>query len=290
MPFGSTVPGCAVALIGIDGAGKSTLAGALRDRLAARDEPAVLLSRRHYLKTRPEGFVGDTMAALYGASLRTLYGFADVAGGGQLGRSFPPPAGDLLAPEFERTLNDAAITGNSPHALMASMLCEVAGHLMFRRAVVEPAVAAGRTVVEDTHGIKMVVKQYLLARSLLDPLDEARVSLDAVLELAMTLLQPPAQTSLPVLVRVAPEVAYARRVAQHGRVGGMEHFGPTGRPAGRESYLELQRDSQTVFEDIGKRWQCLDLDLSPSGEEDGVRAGVERILAAKDTLTKGPAS
>ncbi|MGW1805476.1 hypothetical protein [Streptomyces sp. NPDC002078] len=290
---GSTVastslsPGCAIGLIGIDGVGKTTLAGELERRLTERGAQALLLSRRQYLKTRPRDFVGDTMAALYEGSLRTLYGFADLAEGGTLGDHFPPPAGPVMSAGFERILDAAAITGNDPHALIASILCEIAGHLAFREAVVAPAVRAGNVVIEDTHGIKMVVKLYLLAASLAGSREQLNDSLEAVLKAGITALRPDPATAVPVLVQVDPEIAYERRVAQHGRVGGMEHYGPVGRANGRDSYVELQSRSQKIFDEIATQWGCLRVDLPPHDREGGLRTAVDRILAAMDELGEG---
>ncbi|AUY52533.1 hypothetical protein [Streptomyces sp. CB01881] len=279
--------GCAIGLIGIDGVGKTTLAGELERRLTERGVPAVLLSRRQYLKTRPHDFVGDTMATLYEGSLRTLYGFAGLAGGGTLGDHFPPPAGPVMSADFERLLDGAAITGNDPHALITSMLCEIAGHLAFREAVVAPAVRAGKVVIEDTHGIKMVVKLYLLATSLAGSGDLSNQSLEAVLKAGITALRPDPAASVPVLVQVDPEIAYQRRVAQHGRVGGMEHYGPVGRAVGHDSYVELQSRSQKIFDEIGTLWGCLRVELPPQDREGGLRTAVDQILAAVDGLAEG---
>ncbi|MGW6460562.1 hypothetical protein ACWF94_32335 [Streptomyces sp. NPDC055078] len=274
--------GCAIGLIGIDGAGKSTLAAELERRLTGRGVPTALLSRRQYLRTRPRDFAGDTVATLYEGSLRTLYGFAGLDGGGTLGDHFPPPAGPVMSSGFERLLDRAAITGNDPNALIASMLCEIAGHLAFREAVVAPAVRAGKVVIEDTHGIKMVVKLYLLAVALSDSGHRPDDSADAVLQAGMTALRPDPAVSLPVLVQVDPEVGYERRVAQHGRVGGMEHYGPVGRAIGRDSYIELQSRSQKIFDALGTQWNCLRVDLPPTDRESGLSAAVDQILAAMD--------
>lgn len=255
--------GCSIAFLGMDGVGKTTLAREVERRLAECGRSVARLSRREYLKKRPEGFVGDAMTGLYEASLRTLYGFAGLAGGGTLGDRFPAAPADLMAGDFEALLDGAEIRSNDVRALTASMLCEIAGHMMFRTAVVLPAVAQGRVVIEDTHGIKMVVKQYLLAKSLVDAVDPLSEQLDSLLELAIDLLRPAgAPVSLPVVVHTAPEIAFERRVRQKGRVGGMEHYGPVGRPADRASYLDMQVRSQRIFDTIGDRWDCLRVDLT----------------------------
>ncbi|MFD0420784.1 nucleoside/nucleotide kinase family protein [Streptomyces parvus] len=291
MKQGHTDPGCSIAFLGMDGVGKSTLAQELERRLTQRGRPVALLSRREYLKKQPDGFVGATITGLYEGSLRTLYGFAGLGDGGTLGERFPPPPADLMARDFEMLLDGAEITSNDPRALTASMLCEIAGHMMFRTAVVLPAVAQGQVVIEDTHGIKMVVKQYLLATSLLAPGDPLRARLDAVLELALELLRPAdAALSLAVVVHTDPEIAYERRIRQKGRVGGMEHYGPVGRAADRDSYLDLQSSSQKIFDRIGDRWDCLRADLTDARDQEqltSTRRAVDDILAAVERLRDG---
>lgn len=289
---GAFVPGCSIALLGIDGVGKTTLTAELHRRLADSGVDAVRLSRREYLKRRTPGFVGETTRTLYEASLRTLYGLARLPEGRILGDSFPAPPGDVMAPDFEALLDSAPIQGNDPRALTASMLCEIAGHTVFRATVVLPAVAQGKVVIEDTYGIKSVVKLYLLTQALLTSGDPLLAQARSILDMAVDLLRPGGAPSLPVLVHAKPEIAYERRVRQKGRVGGMEHYGPAGRTASRASYLELQERSQHLFDEIGDRWDCMRVDLTdtgPGGEPVSVRTAADEIVAAVGRLRQDQA-
>ncbi|CAM4360732.1 hypothetical protein NONI108955_22560 [Nocardia ninae] len=280
MSAGQPLRGCAVGLIGIDGAGKTTLAGELERRLSDQGVDAVRVSRRGYLKSSPPDFAGSTITALYEGALRTLYGFAGLADGRVLGEDFPPLAGEIMSDEFEKLLNTSEIVGNNPSALVASMLSEIAGSLAFRESIIRPHLAAGRVVIEDTHAIKMVIKLYLLGSSVSGDETQLQGELDAALRAGIDILRPADRTFLPVFVRTDPEVAYRRRLLQHGQVGGMEHYGPVGRAIGADSYLELQTRSQQIFEDIADRWACVRIDLSADDREYALTTAAEHISSA----------
>jgi hypothetical protein len=269
-----------VGLIGIDGAGKTTLATELERQLTVRGVDAIRMSRRQFLKSTPRDFAGSTVTALYEGALRTLYGFAGLDDGTVLGEQFPPLAGEILADEFEKLLNTAVIVKNNPAGLIASMLSETAGCIAFREAIIRPQLEAGRAVIEDTHGIKMVVKLYLLGMSVTEPQSAARPQFDAALRAAIEILRPEADRSLPVLVRTDPQIAYQRRVLQYGQVGGMEHYGPAGRAIGRDSYMDLQSRSATIFEEIANEWRCLRVDLSADDRDHVLAAAADQIISS----------
>ncbi|MCL7376989.1 hypothetical protein [Streptomyces sp. 35G-GA-8] len=269
--------GLIISFLGMDGVGKSTIARALHHRLRADGHRVRLLSRRDYLLSQPEGATGDAHRALYDASLRSLYSFATTTDGACLGEVFPGPAGDLRNEVLEKTLNTAAIGTNDPRTLTAAALCEIAGALAYRVSIVEPELARGTVVLEETDPFKMIAKLCLFAQHSLQEEDPAHQAAVAVLRSATTVLRP-AAGHVPVLVRCDPHRAYERRMKQRGALGALEHYGPVGGGTGRAAYIDLQARSQDAFDALADDWGCVVVPAS-TGKQSAVASAVGAILA-----------
>ncbi|MEV7465388.1 hypothetical protein ACWD48_11850 [Streptomyces sp. NPDC002519] len=273
-----TRSGSAITFLGPDGAGKSTIARAVRQRLTDEGKPVRILSRRDYLRAQPTGHVADTNRALYDAGLRSLYSLAEAADGTALGTLLPSPPADLRDRALEEQLDASQITANNPQAITAAALCEIAGSLMYYTSVVHPELDAGTVVIEETHPLKMVSKLCLLAQRTARHDSHARAAA-TVLRSAAMVLRPDEARTIPVLVRCSPHRAYDRLIGQRGALGGLEHHGAAGSGRGKDAYLDLQTRLVEAFEEVAAPWRCVIVTSDDEDQESSVKRAVDAILA-----------
>ncbi|MFJ4741161.1 hypothetical protein [Streptomyces sp. NPDC088775] len=270
-------PGSSISFLGVDGSGKSTIARALREKLAAADRKVRILSRRDYLREQPSGHVADVNRTLYDAGLRSLYSFARTDKGQALGELLPGPPGDLRSSALEQKLNAVRISADS-QAITAAALSEIAGSLVYYASVVRPELDRGTVVIEETHPLKTVTKLCLLASQIASDERHGRAAVTA-LRSATMILAPDPFRDVPVLVRCDPQRAYDRLIAARGGLGVLEHHGLAGRGTGREAYLDLMTRVQEAFEDVAQSWRCVVVDSDDESRYRSVKRAVETILA-----------
>ncbi|MCX4681485.1 hypothetical protein OG413_40515 [Streptomyces sp. NBC_01433] len=273
-----TRSGSAITFLGPDGAGKSTIARAVRQRLADDGRPVRILSRRDYLRAQPTGHVADTNRALYDAGLRSLYSLAEAAHGTALGTLLPAPPADLRDSALEKRLDAAPIATNDAQAITAAALCEIAGSLFYYASVIHPELEQGMIVIEETHPLKMVSKLCLLAQRTARHDSHARAAA-TVLRSAAMVLRPNEARAVPVLVRCSPHRAYDRLIAQRGALGGLEHHGAAGSGRGKDAYLDLQTRLMEALEEVAAPWRCVVVSSDEEDQDSSVKRAVDAILA-----------
>jgi hypothetical protein len=263
--------GAYVALLGIDGTGKSTLAAGLAERCAQVGQPVRTVSWRRLVEspTEPAGWPKDSLQNLWLEIFRLYYGGATLDGGA---REMPGSYDDLVACGGTEHLHDAEVAGVRPHGPLAAALLEIAGNILLQRDAIERWVAEGCVVIQESYGFKHVVKELLLVEEL-DPALAGEAAL--TLRFARDFFGRACVPDVGVLVAGDPALALRWRTAEAGRTGVFENLSVAGEdPA--TSFLALQARCTAIFDDFAAEhgWLRFEVqDESPAHNRD-------RLLAA----------
>jgi hypothetical protein len=261
--------GLDIGFIGIDGIGKSTLAGAVAEALREHGHDVEVVSWHRYL--RPDS--DDILGAVYPALIRTLFAGARTAEGDRVLDLLP---GDSIA-DVER-LRGLPVAVNEPGTLLASAALELAAQLLHRSRTVEPALAAGRTVVQDGFGIRTVVKLALLA-SAAGGYGTDRRAARRLVAFATDLLHGYGSPTIGVFVHGSPRLAQEWRLRQRGAVGFAEDLSLAGHP-GPIGFVAMQGRAQRVYAAAARSEGWLAVRMYDRPRAENVAAGVATIVAA----------
>ena len=237
--------GAYVALLGIDGTGKTTLAEALAERCAQAGRPVRTVSWRRLVEspTQPAGWPKDSLQNLWLEIFRLYYGGATLDGGA---RTMPGSYDELVAAGGTEHLHDATVEGVRAHGPLAAALLEIAGNVLLQRDAIERWVAEGCVVIQESYGFKHVVKELLLVEEL-DPGLAAEAAL--TLRFARDFFGRVCVPDVGVLVAGDPALALRWRTAEAGRTGVFENFSVAGEDPGA-SFLALQSRCTAIFDDF----------------------------------------
>jgi hypothetical protein len=257
--------GVSVALMGIDGAGKTSLAGHLRRAFEGVGIECVEVGRKPAVRAAGAAFPGPSLERLWLESWRLLFG-----GGHADGR----PVDAAVPGQFTRMSSDEIVyqlpervTGVRRSGPLASLWTEYTIDQLVRAEAVEPVLARGAVALSDGFGFKGAAKVLGIARRLVDD-----TVTDAVLDRTAALVRmaysdPFLQPDLGFLLDADPERSYGWRLSQSGRMGPAEDLWLAGR-SGVESFVELQRsvaaDLRSAATEWG--WTVLPVDGRPQDE------------------------
>lgn len=268
---GPPARGAYVALLGIDGTGKTTLAEALAERCAQVGQPVRTVSWRRLVEspTEPAGWPKDNLQNLWLEIFRLYYGGATLDGGA---RTMPGSYDELVAAGGTEHLHDAAVDGVRAHGPLAAALLEIAGNVLLQRDAIARWVAEGCVVIQESYGFKHVVKELLLVEEL-DPALAAEAAL--TLRFAHDFFGRACVPDVGVLVAGDPELALRWRTAETGRTGVFENFAVAGEdPAA--SFLALQSRCTGIFAEFAAAHGWLHFEVLDVSRE----RNRDRLLAA----------
>lgn len=263
--------GAYVALLGIDGTGKSTLAAGLAERCAQVGQPVRTVSWRRLVEspTEPAGWPKDSLQNLWLEIFRLYYGGATLDGGA---REMPGSYDELVARGGTEHLHDAEVAGVRPHGPLAAALLEVAGNILLQRDAIERWVAEGCVVIQESYGFKHVVKELLLVEKL-DPALAGEAAL--TLRFARDFFGRACVPDVGVLVAGDPALALRWRTAEAGRTGVFENLSVAGEdPA--TSFLALQARCTAIFDDFAAEHGWLRFEV----QDEPPAHNRDRLLAA----------
>jgi hypothetical protein len=263
--------GAHVALLGIDGIGKSTLAAALAERCQQVGQPVRMLSWRRLIESpaEPAGWPKDSLQNIWFEIFRLYYGGATVDGGA---RDMPGSYAQLTARGGTEHLREAAIHGIRAHGPLAAAMLEIAGNILLQLDTIARWVAEGAVVLQESYGFKHVVKELLLAEEL-DPslAGEAALTLRFAHEFFGRMCVP----DVGVLVAGDPRTALKWRTAQTGGTGVFENYSIAGEDP-QDSFLAMQGRCAEVFEAFAADHGWLRLEMRDEPPE----RNQDRLLAA----------
>jgi thymidylate kinase len=244
--------GLSIALMGIDGAGKSTLVSELRRVFGADGREVVPVTWEAAVAA-----AGDR--ARYPAATLELLGIEGwrlmYAAPAHPERTYYEDIPRWIAEDGPRGMLARLPTdpvGGHQAALVTSALLEMTGHQLVQAEVVVPALARGAVTLCDGFGYKNVVKVLRMAQLMPGPFPPA--TLDMLLDCARrTFGDPFMQPAIGLLLDADARLTYEWRIAQDRRLGPAEDLSLAGRP-GRESYLEFQAGLAAEYRAAARSW------------------------------------
>lgn len=265
-----------VALMGIDGAGKSSIALALVSALQAAGRPAEIVSFKRAL-AGSEPVTSSILAHVAYASLKCQYASADLA----------PTDFDVTAllddtsvgsfPAAERRLRAVPVAGNSPRAFLSSALLEIVGGFAVQSHV-EARLRAGVCVVDESYAFKHVLKNVLLAQRAAGPGTAEHAAAERVLETAVGLFGSLLGPAVGGWVDAEPELALRWREKAGEETTAFENYALVGE-TGEESFLRMQADCRAAFAAAAAAWGWGHVPMTDRPREDNLAAALELLTA-----------
>ncbi|MEO3973607.1 hypothetical protein [Streptomyces sp. CAU 1734] len=270
--------GLSVMVLGIDGSSKKSLMAGVDERCAAAGVAIKRVSWQRVVAEaasmgRLDEYPYNELSRLW-LELFPVF-FAD---SGIDGRALDPPESirELLEGEFMARLHAAEIHGMRAVSPLATGWLEMAGHTLLQEAVVRPLVADGHVVIQESLGVKNVIKSLLMAE-FCAPAEGAVLSdlRSHVQDYFGRALAP----QLGIHLREDPAAVLAAKGADS--IGVFDNFRAFGGSPG-ETFIDLQSGCLEVFEEFVSTngWATVDArDSSPAGQEKVTEAVVDAILA-----------
>lgn len=264
--------GLFIAMLGIDGTGKTTMTKMLANALSENGHEVKQLHWRHELHRAERPNTRETLRQLWVESLRLVY----------LGVDGPPaPASydEFAAGNWEERYSSTEFTTNVPAGPLAAAWLEWVGQVIIRHEIVEPHRARGVHVIDESFSLKMAYKELLLAERLAeDPAmkEEIGRARQILIDLFTTL-----SPDVGILITGPVEQAYHWRTRDGGLLGSLEDLGAANGDRGRAGYLEIQGECDAFFRDFAEKWGWVVFEVKDaSGEEN-----FERL---RETLLEHP--
>lgn len=271
-----------VALLGIDGVGKSTIAAAFLKRLNDLGTKASVTSWSSCSRHKPEAFERSCLGDLLFTAFRGMYAAAEDENGLVKGH-FPDTVSEFLSSDVRDRFLDFNIVHNEAWGVLSGVLTEIAGNFTFKHMDVEPKLKAGHVVIQETFGYKHAVKDLYLAKTLarrngneefLPLIDQLEQFVE---RLFTTVLAP--QTGF--VIDGDPVVAIERRLAQSGRAGWTENMqlACDTRP---ESFLQMQQYTRDKFLNFAEKHGWPVITINNEGKEKNVERAIDIMMRAID--------
>lgn len=258
-----------LALMGIDGAGKSTIAAALAGSLRAEGRSVEIVSFKRAM-AGADPVTSSILADVAYASLKSQYAEAVLTdAGGGLAAVLSATDGGQAFPAVERRLRSVPVERNAARPFLSSALLEVVGGFWVQ-AYVEARLRAGVSVIDESYAFKHVLKNVLLAQRSSAPGSPLHVEAQGVLDTASSLFGTLLAPAHGCWVDTDPQLALRWRTKAGGETTAFENYGLLGE-IGDESFIALQEDCRLGFGDAARRWgwQRITMDDLPREENLG---------------------
>lgn len=266
-----------VGILGLDGAGKTTVAHGLTARLADQGYKSEFLRWRDIAAQvdRVE-FPHITLRQLLVETWRSRYGGAEDASSLRVQHG-PPLYEDFTRAKLEQ---DGTVSPVGVHrsGMATSAMLEFVADMLIQAEFINESASSGRIVVTESFGYKNVMKVLRVAGEV--PHDDlsgeiiARMR-DFITDCYSTRYMQP---DIGIFLRVTPEECYRRITARRGGVGPVEDMGFAGR-AGRTSFMELQSALLAEYERMATQWGWHIVDGDGATAEEVLDAVNEIVVA-----------
>ncbi|WP_432921530.1 hypothetical protein ACQPZZ_22585 [Microbispora sp. CA-135349] len=254
--------GLHVAMLGIDGTGKSTMAEMLSELLSADGHAVKKLSYRGELREASRTNTRHALQELWVESLRLLYlGVEELV---------PPPSYvEFDGEDWERRLRDTPVAANVPVGPLAAAWLEWVGQVLLRHESVIPNLAAGVHVVDESFGLKTAFRELLLASRL--NADPAMADEIGTAKTVLSRLFATCRPDIGLVITSPIEQAYRWRMRQKGALGILESMTVAGGDAHLDGFVEIQSTCDAYFREFAASagWTVFEMeDLPPQDNFD----------------------
>lgn len=264
-----------VSLLGIDGAGKTSVANALAHYVREKGRDAHIVSWKHVIPV--PGYVpGVTLSSISMAAYKLQFSAAT-----PLSNTCDLP--NLLhqdsVQEFfqvsEPSLRDSRIGSNSAYPFISAAMLEIAGNFYLHHAHIRSLMMGDCVVIEESSGFKHAVKNALLAIRLAEGsqalLDEAHRIIKFASQVFGVSLKPDAG----FWVDADPHLAVHWRAKSGVLDTNFENYGLAGDASA--SFLEMQTDCRTHFLEFAERWSWTRIHMPDKPKDANVQVALDRI-------------
>lgn len=269
MTSGTTSPhvstnGFHIALLGIDGIGKSTVARSLQGTFQAAGFTVEPIAWRSEVTSSTSSATHTALRELWVESLRLLLLRDDVA------EQVPATFDLLMAGATEAQVFARGQLASKASGLLAATYVELAGQVLLHDDIIGGARSRGSVVIEESAGIKLVAKLLMIIELISDS-EALREEAAALLKFLPTLLRR-RRPDLGIVVSGAVELAFARRVRDESGIGFLEQL-PLKGATPLERFARLQTPLDEYFRRFGRAegWAVFEMkDESPEESLQGL--------------------
>lgn len=237
--------GMHVALMGIDGAGKSTLAHELAVVAERRGVAVRTVSWRSVIEPGHDRatYPVQELRRLWLRSFR-MY-FADALGPDGTALDLPQSYEELNSRGGTEYLNGVVVSGQPPEGPLACAWIELAANTLLHHEVIRPLVNDGFLVLQESYGYKHLLKLFAYA----DGLSHSSTSITAHCRaFARSYFGNYLKPDLGIYVSTPPEVALRWRTSQ-GSLGTFETYATAGADP-QQSFVRMQAETAASFDDF----------------------------------------
>ena len=264
-----------LALMGIDGAGKSSIAAELAESLRARGRAVEIVSFKRAMAGAdpvPSSILGHVAFA----SLKCQYAEAVLTDPSR-DRNSLLSATDLGAyfPEAERRLRSVPVERNAARPFLSSALLEVVGGLWVQ-AYIEPRLQAGVSIIDESYAFKHVLKNVLLAQRMTPPGSPVHVEAQGVLDTARSLFGALLGPTRGYWIDTDPQLALRWRTKAGETTTSFENYGLLGE-IGDESFIAMQEDCRLAFETTARQWKWRRIAMHDQPREENIGRAIRLI-------------
>jgi thymidylate kinase len=269
--------GMYIGILGLDGAGKTTVAHGLTARLAGQGFKSEFMRWRDVAaKIERNDFPYLTMRQLLVETWRSRYGGAMDAASLRVQHG-PARYEDFTLAKLEQAGPVYPVDVHRS-GVVASAMLEFVADMLLQAEFFNEGVSNGRIVVTESFGYKNIMKVLRVAEAI----PHGDVSGDLIAKVREFIVRaystPFMQPDIGIFLRVTPEECYRRITAQRDGVGPVEDMGFAGR-AGRASFFELQGALLAEYEQMATRWGWHTVDVNDASPEEVLDAVNDIVVA-----------
>lgn len=267
--------GLFISFLGVDGIGKTTLSRAVGEHLESRGFTVRHIAWRQLLAGESRQWPGESLQQLWVEAFRLLF-----AGGERDGQPLRMPRDypSWNQAGWEEALKDSRVSGVRAVGPLAAALVELAANMVIAAEEIQPALARGEVVLQESFPFKHVVKELLIAQRIAGI--ESQWS--PITQLMQAFFQSifsafPLRPDIGILVDGPIDLAYRWRMAQSGNLGVLEDYGAAGEK-GQEAFTHLQTQTAAIFRDSAQNWGWLIHHVDDHGLDRNIDRGLDLIV------------
>jgi hypothetical protein len=270
--------GTYIALLGMDGIGKTTLSNELSNTLREAARPVQLISWRQYIErtdTQHESFPLEDMRRLWVDSFRLYFGNS-YSNEGPI--KLPKSYSELTELGGTEYLSEKQLENMEPSGPLNSAWVELtANHILYYH-VIRPLTDAGITVIQESFGYKHLLKLFL---QVTDLATNMKGQADAGHQFARDYFGLILRPDVGIYVAGDATLAYRWRQQQSGRPGMFEGYAQTGaaqtRTHAADSFLRLQMESAPHFESFARNYGWIRVEMQDVPRDQNLKRAMSTI-------------